>query len=273
MNPPAKAREIQRVYNLTSLQFALSNIALRRLKVARFTQLNDPFELLAVDLVDPDLRAGIRAKKEQIDSHEGLLCFSTSWRNPLLWSHYGDSHRGVALGFDVPKDLLTPVRYIKGMEKLDVRAKGAAQPAIDAFLHRLRFTKFEGWRYEEEVRQFFKLADIPFNSGLHFVPFSQDLALRQVILGARCDVPIDAVRTLVEGFPSKAHVSRARIAFRTFGVTEDRSHRATDSSKASPNAQVQVGGGGLPSLLPRNPRARKPVPTPEKSGGPEPKPS
>ena len=35
-----------RVYYLTGAQFALNNIALRRLKIARIEDLNDPFELL-----------------------------------------------------------------------------------------------------------------------------------------------------------------------------------------------------------------------------------
>ena len=37
-----------RVYYLTGAQFALSNLALRRIKNARFGDLNDPFELLGV---------------------------------------------------------------------------------------------------------------------------------------------------------------------------------------------------------------------------------
>ena len=108
-----------RVYNLTTSQFALSNIALRRLKVARFNDLNDPFELLAVDVAEVDLRVGIRAKKEQINLTEGLLCFSRTWRSPLLWSHYADKHRGIALGFDVPDQLLVPVHYIQGLHRVD----------------------------------------------------------------------------------------------------------------------------------------------------------
>jgi hypothetical protein len=238
---------VQTVYNLTPLQFGLSNIALRRLKVARFTQLNDPFELLAVDLVDSNLRAGIIAKKYQIDSHEGLLCFSKSWRNPLLWSHYADSHRGVALGFDVPTNLLVGVRYIQGLEKLKAGGRMTPQAEMDAFLHKLRFTKFDGWRYEDEVRQFFKLADLTCESNLHFVPFSNDLVLKEVVLGPRCEVPIEAVGRLVAGFPNKVHVVRARIAYTKFAVTEGARFRPLKDVSV---AESQTTGGGIASLLP-----------------------
>lgn len=62
-----------RVFYLTTSQFALSNIALRRLKVARLNDLNDPFELLAIDVAAFDLRVGMSAKKRQIDLREGLM--------------------------------------------------------------------------------------------------------------------------------------------------------------------------------------------------------
>jgi hypothetical protein len=214
-----------RVYNLTTSQFALSNIALRRLKVARFNDLNDPFELLAVDVAEFDLRVGIRAKKEQIDSTEGLLCFSRTWRSPLLWSHYADKHRGIALGFDVSDPLLVPVQYIQGLHKIKALAKETEQSTIDKLLDRLRYTKFDGWAYEDEVRQFLKLDSLSHQSGLHFVPFSADLVLREVILGPRCDIPVEAVRTLVQAFHGRVHVTRARIAYTKFGVVEDRRFR------------------------------------------------
>jgi hypothetical protein len=217
--------DLMLVYNLTASHFALSNIALRRLKVARFNDLNDPFELLAVDVAAFDLRVGILAKKRLIDSTEGLLCFSQSYRNPLLWSHYADKHKGIALGFEVPDNLLTPVHYIGGMHKINVLAKSTEQATIDRLLDRLRYTKFEGWKYEDEVRQFFKLDTLDSQPGFHFVPFSAQLQLREVILGPRCDIPIASVRTLVQPFYMKVHVKRARIAFRKFAVVEDRQYR------------------------------------------------
>ncbi len=57
-----------RVYYLTGAAFALSNLALRRVKIARFSDLNDPFELLAVDLADKDHRKAFRATKDKINA-------------------------------------------------------------------------------------------------------------------------------------------------------------------------------------------------------------
>lgn len=207
-----------RVFHLTTSQFGLSNIALRRLKIARFNDLNDPFELLAVDVASFDLRVGISAKKQQIDSQEGLLCFSPTWRNPLLWSHYAEKHRGIAMGFDVPDERPQRVRYIAGMHKINVTAKSTEQKTIDQLLDRLRYTKFDGWAYENELRQFVSLEGSHSQSGLYFVPFSNELILREVILGPRCDIPIALVRILVQAFKGKVHVTQSRLAFKKFAV-------------------------------------------------------
>lgn len=141
-----------RIYYLTTAQFGLSNLALRRLKIARFADLNDPFELMAVDVTNFDFRVGISAKKGLIDRDQGLICFSRAWNNPLLWSHYGDKHRGLCLGFDVPDSLLTSVRYVKGMRRINILSPATKKQAVDRLLDRLRYTKYEGWKYEDEVR-------------------------------------------------------------------------------------------------------------------------
>ncbi|NKK82626.1 DUF2971 domain-containing protein [Rhizobium leguminosarum bv. viciae] len=41
----------------------------------------------------------------------GLLCMSTTWQEPLLWSHYADKHKGMCLGFDVDDTHWEPARY------------------------------------------------------------------------------------------------------------------------------------------------------------------
>jgi hypothetical protein len=216
-----------RVYNLTTSQFGLSNVALRRVKIARFSDLNDPFELLAVDVAERDLRAGILAKKQLINEQEGLISFSRTWRDPILWSHYGEKHRGLCLGFDVPDSHLVVVKYVKGLHKIDVASKSTKQQTIDHLLNRLRFTKFDGWEYEKEVRRFIDIRTLNAQSGLYFLPFSPDLVLREVILGPRCDLPIESIRNLAEQFTPKLHVVRSRIAYTKFAVVEDRTGRVS----------------------------------------------
>src|SRR5207253_3097370 len=45
---------------------------------------------------------------------KGICCFSEEYNNPLLWSHYGDQHRGICIGYTLdrrPKPDLRQVRY------------------------------------------------------------------------------------------------------------------------------------------------------------------
>ena len=62
--------------------------------------------------------------------------------------------------------------------------------------------------------------------GNHFVEFSKDLVLREVILGLKCDLPVSRVRQLLkdESFPVTA--LKAGLALSSFKVIEDRSVRA-----------------------------------------------
>jgi hypothetical protein len=82
-------------------KFGLQAIRRQRLKIARITELNDPFEFLQVASANPKTRARYQYVKRALSAYMGLLCFSESWRNPVQWSHYAQSHKGVCLGFDI----------------------------------------------------------------------------------------------------------------------------------------------------------------------------
>ncbi len=210
-----------RVYYLTGSQYALSNIALRRIKIARFEDLNDPFELLGAHLGQKQFRPALRAMRKRINLQRGLVCFSRAWRNPLLWGHYADKHTGICLGFDVPKEDLAPVIYAKALLRIEADENGA--PILsDEIVSRLQRTKYFDWRYEREMRLFIDLDRQPIESGDYFLPFSFRLKLREVILGSRCQLDISAVRTLVAGFHPSVEVLKARIAFTNFRVLVDR---------------------------------------------------
>src|SRR5574340_35150 len=100
-----------RIYYFTKANHGLAAIRDRRLKVARIHELNDPFEFLGVELSDPEFRKVLTETKRQLSTGHGLLCFSKSWRHPMLWAHYADKHGGVCLGFDVNDDKLENVSY------------------------------------------------------------------------------------------------------------------------------------------------------------------
>ena len=73
-----------RAYHFMNEHWALSAIRSSRLKLARLDDMNDPFELLAIELPKRRDREAFNALKTEMNDTIGLLCFSRSWSNPEL---------------------------------------------------------------------------------------------------------------------------------------------------------------------------------------------
>lgn len=214
-----------RVYHFLNETYAVADIALRRLKVSRFNSLNDPFELLAADLRVPWHRTAFQGFKNELNETKGMISFSKSWWAPLLWGHYADRHYGMALGFDIPDEFLSKVIYTK--ERAKVEFDEQTRKVVNGYTvtDKLIRTKFSDWHYEEEYRMFIALNDATKEGGFHFVDFSDDLVLREVIVGLNCSLPIPRVKQLLNGDLNNVRVKKAGLALRKFKVIEDRSAR------------------------------------------------
>jgi hypothetical protein len=214
-----------RVFYFTNANYGVSNLSLRRLKISRFSQLNDPFELLAADLLDPRDRKALSNFKDNLNSTKGMICFSGSWGNPLLWGHYADKHSGMALGFDVPDEYLSPVQYTTQRAKVEFDQKSRTIVDGSRLTDRLLRTKFVDWKYEDEKRMFVDLDPNSQEGGNHFMEFSENLVLREVILGLKCDLPVSRIRQLLKDEQAPVKVLKAGMALRAFKIIEDRSAR------------------------------------------------
>ena len=147
-----------RVYHFTKAVHGLEAIRRRRLKLARISELNDPFEFLQVALRSPKTRARYQYVKRALSEYMGLLCFSENWRNPVQWSHYAESHRGICLGFDVaPSAEMRKVRYVENRISPNLRAMKAEGDAAVNHMLELLTLKFKHWEYEQEHRLFVRL--------------------------------------------------------------------------------------------------------------------
>jgi len=137
-----------------------------------------------------------------------------------LWSHYGDRHRGLCLGFDVPDNMLKEVDYqLERFKAKDDNRAGESSGKDVAY--RLLTTKFEHWRYEEEVRVVLRLDSIAPEAGRYFVPFSPGLRLREVITGPRSALSLPEVRGLLAEEDGDVTLSQGRLAFQSFKVVKN----------------------------------------------------
>src|SRR3984957_14468243 len=193
----------QRLYKFTKAEFALLALRHRRLKISTMDDLNDPFDLYAVDVTNPGVNALLEQHIKDFRAKHGLLCFCRNWDNLLLWSHYGDGHAGTCLGFDIPDDSAYPmeVHYqpnviqIAGPEEID-----------EAFMYRLLRTKHDSWSYEQESRMFIGVKDRPDENGLKFMDLAPELTLTEVIFGVNCEPKdYEPVLALLANFPGVTH--------------------------------------------------------------------
>jgi hypothetical protein len=218
--PPADSSTI-RLYNLTGAKHALSNIEHHRLKVSRFADLNDPFELLAANFKEHKTRQVVRDWKDKNHSRMGLLCFAGDWSEPVMWSHYAEKHKGIGLGFDVRRSQVQQVSYLDDRILAALSSTPIPDELSEELQHQLLSTKSAGWRYEEEYRRFINLDTAKTEGKLHFWPISADIQLTEVILGALCEEPLESVRQTVKRHFPKAVVFRARLAFQSFKIVPD----------------------------------------------------
>jgi hypothetical protein len=177
----------KRVYKFTSAKHGISNLQNRRLKLSTIYDLNDPYDLCPLDTTDPEISQRLNnALNDFRNKKTGILCFSRNWDNLLLWSHYGDSHTGVCLGFDIIEniseencdiDVLYQPNRLKILKPEDVNLDLA---------RRLTCTKHECWSYEQEVRMFVAINDPPDSEGLNWIEFGSILILKEIIIGAQC---------------------------------------------------------------------------------------
>lgn len=217
-----------RLYHFTSAKYALDDIRNKRIKIAQFDDLNDPFELKCVDLSADGREWAFDGFKAQMALRFGVLCFSEQWNSILQWSHYGDRHRGICLGFDVSnfETKFGPVEYRPGKLAFPAMAK-----FDQAFMWTMLRTKSEWWQYEKEWRVFLELTDGVWNECasrlLYFADFGAELNLREVILGAENRSDECEIHDALREYPQPPRVARVRLSASTFELRTEECRRQT----------------------------------------------
>lgn len=216
-----------RLYHFVNKTHGIEDIAKRRLKVATLHDLNDPFELRGVSLADRNERRAFEMFRDEFAKRYGMLCFSLNWKNPVQWSHYGDRHTGLCLGFDVPDSIVMTVIYrakLYQQDVVDLLKSGDLKRADEAMLDLLR-TKYSHWRYEREARLLISLEEADPISGLFFSDFGTQLALREVIVGHLSVVSRSEMANALGDLCDQVQVRKARLAFKSFRVVRQRNER------------------------------------------------
>lgn len=208
------------VYYFTSSKYGLSNLSNKHIKVSRFDNLNDPFELLGIEMTDKDVRNAMEFEKSKIAQSKGLICFSVNKYDPVQWAHYAENHKGVCLGLEIPDRNLKPVKYVSSRLAKSVLSDEDKQEKILT-------TKFKHWAYEEEQRLIIDLNENTINDGKTFEGFSSNLKLREVYIGCKSKLTYSDIQSSYKTEERKVIVKHTRPAFRDFRIVWDRSKKST----------------------------------------------
>lgn len=187
--------------------------------IAGFSRLNDEVHRLTGSVMEDTLGSACLGKSAgSDDGHEtltailvkriqdelrkreqrGVFCLSASNTNVLMWSHYGDDHQGLCLGYSVPEQITGHHKYkvhkvnyagsrIVKTQDLDLMLGGDAN-SRDAIDEAAYLAKAEAWSYEDEWRI---LGPAGNQKGI--------LNLKEIIFGFRCP---EYVRTTIKSIIS-----------------------------------------------------------------------
>lgn len=135
----------------------------------------------------------------------GVCCFSSEANNPLLWSHYGDQHNGICVGYNLernPKPILQKVIY--GGSRI-VNTSLIAQAILDnnpnaqeLLDSKVLLIKALPWNYEDEWRLLGK-------RGIQ----DSTLELKNITFGLRC--PPAVIHTVMTSLESREKIEFYKI--------------------------------------------------------------
>lgn len=212
-----------KLFHFLPEKWALEAVKNQRIKVSRYSDFNDPFELTAMSLDDKFDRTVVIENKKKIDRILRVLCCSGSWQSPLLWAHYGDKHKGIALELEVPNNAAEAISYRKSREKIDLdELFSKADEEAKRRFFKLCNTKYIEWGYEDEYRIQFTENDF-YTDGEHdFYDLGKDIKVTGFVLGAlNKSFSPDMLSPLIPK-RSSITVTTTRTAFKSFNIVRRR---------------------------------------------------
>jgi hypothetical protein len=226
------------IYRYLDSDAALKTLVSGEFRVGKISKFNDPFEWQfgVGKLTDEDSKR-VENYRNNIhrwfDSQIGILCFSKSIEDPVLWSLYAEKHAGVAFELKhawTTKQILH-IAYANHRPQIDIERikqialSNSGQSDIEEYLKpilaKLIQQKSENWKFERECRLTVRLenpAHCSQRNGSYYWPIPKEDFTR-VILGFRCPLEEGHVEKLLamNGFRA-TKVVRAAMCSETYTI-------------------------------------------------------
>ena len=214
-----------KLYYYTDERFAVQNLERQHLKISFSTEVNDLFELKPFDFGKREIRRGWQKSIEEHAKTQGFISFSASWDVPTMWAHYANNHKGLCYAFELSSVSILKINYVHVLRPFNERAL-SDQSVNDVEVDYASRTKSAHWEYEDEWRQYVSLSDdevrVRRNGENVFLPFSNQLRLCEVLIGARSKISSSQVEAAL---PSADGITirTMRASFRDYRIVEQQS--------------------------------------------------
>ncbi|MEZ4810316.1 MAG: DUF2971 domain-containing protein [Allomuricauda sp.] len=127
--------------------YSLENLRNRKMWASEPEVFNDPFEFTFHSSGDGEFKELFdKAKKSKV------VCLTDNPKNILMWSHYGNFHKGMCLGFENRTHTI-PINYSDDFPIIDFTDKDEQQKILE--FAKIMTTKSSQWSYERERRMIF----------------------------------------------------------------------------------------------------------------------
>lgn len=142
-------------------------------------------KVLRERIADP-LHYQVRAEynhREITDKFVGITCFSEKWDSILMWTHYGNNHKGYCVGFDEKRVRLFIHGKLKRVNYSDQYPElNPMLPQLNSYELKYFYKSYE-WEYEKEIRlmKIFE-NDARQNNNERIINF-KDNFIKEIILG------------------------------------------------------------------------------------------
>lgn len=163
-------------YYSNESEYAISNLKQDLISFSSTDSLNDPFEgygHFSLDLSEeaskywnsikrPDIPQYINKDilekyREYINFNYRVFSSTVSYKNPLFWAYYANSHKGFCIGYDIESlgsvsNKIEPINYQN--RAFDIESIKRKEE-----LYKILFVKSDVWTHENEIRAIYSISN------------------------------------------------------------------------------------------------------------------
>lgn len=202
INESVRGYKLPVLYRYTSVSLnSILSILNETVYMPSASSLNDVFEGAPYGTLSSYESNILRIREIQDDIY--VKSFSCKKNNNLMWSHYGDSHKGICIGYDFSLASDDVISHLYPVQYSNTRFSSQISDniATHSFLY---LRKSKCWAYEKEFRLLYKKGELPQEN--------QDIPLNcitEIQFGLR--MPDDQKKLIAELVREKNKMSNKRI--------------------------------------------------------------